>query len=113
MRKTILIKGLFVTICLLGFLPFSSNAQCYGPTTTGVTANGYTKQPTTNGNYFINHVFSTFTTSLGVPSGGSLNGNSFTITHTGVPTTNSVVNISPGETPVTGSGFPSSAPQSQ
>src|SRR6476619_430709 len=110
MRKTAFIKGLFV-IYLLGFLPFSSNAQCYGPTNTGNYTNG--KQPTTNSNYFINHVFSTFTTSLGVPSGGSLNGNSFTITPTGVPTTNSVVNISPGETPVTGSGFPSSAPQSQ
>src|SRR5690349_7015180 len=101
MRKTILIKGLFVTICLLGFLPFSSNAQCYGPTATGVTANGYTKQPTTNGNYFVNHQFSTFTDT----ANGALNGNAITMTSTiGTPSNNTITNtLASGESLVTGS----------
>lgn|GEM_PF-5695214 len=111
MQKTILIKGLIVCTCLLFLFKHLAKAQCYGPTSTGNYTNG--KKPSTSSNYFVNHVFSTFNTSLGVPVSGSLNGNSFTITSSGGASINSVVNTSPAESMVSGSGFPTSAPQSQ
>ena len=104
MRKTVFIKGVFVIICLLVFFPFSLNAQCYGPTTTGNYTNG--TQPTTNSNYFINHVFSTFSST----GAGSLNGNNFTITKSGSNSIN-LTTATPGETLVTGTSLPSSPSQ--
>lgn len=106
MPKTVFIKGLFVIFCLLGFLPIFSFAQCYGPTSTGNYTNG--KQPATNSNYFVNHVFSSFSNT----TTGSLNSNSFTITTSGGPTTNDLISQTP-QSLVTGSGFPSTNPNMQ
>lgn len=111
MQKAILIKGLIVFPCLLFLFQHFVQAQCYGPSSTGNYTNG--KKPSTSSNYFVNHVFSTFNTFVGIPVSGSLNGNNFSVTATGGLSINTVVNISPAESLVSGSGFPSSAPQSQ
>lgn len=103
MRKPIFIKGLVILLCILlhNFL----YAQCYGPTATGVYTNG--KKPSTSSNYFVNHIFSTFAST----ASGALNGNSIIIATSGGPTTNNIVSaLTPGETLVTGTGFPSPAP---
>src|SRR3982751_2342433 len=70
MQKAIFTKGFFVVLCLPVFSPIFSYTQCYGPTTTGTTGQGYTKRPSNNSNYFVNHVFSTFTASAGIPASG-------------------------------------------
>src|SRR5436305_1068288 len=115
MSKTNFIKG-FVFLCLLVF-HYSLYAQCLGLTSSGfyTTANGFTtntgKQPTASSNYFVNHVFSTFTVDgNGRPTGGSLNGNNFTFSASGGPNT-SRQNVAPGETPVTGISFPATPTQ--
>lgn len=79
-------------------------SQCYGPTSNGSYTGG--KKPASNSNYFVNHIFSIFSDE----NNGSLNGNSFSASVNGGPTTNAVASISPGESIVTGSGFPSSTP---
>src|SRR4051812_14689614 len=105
MRRTIFIKGLSVISFSLVFIFSSSYGQCYGPTSTGNYTSG--KQPSANSNYFINHVFSTFTTTIL----GSLNGNAIVIATTGSPTTNDITSsLTPAETLVTGTGFPSAIP---
>lgn len=96
-----------VSILTLVIITQSAIAQCYGPTSTGNYTNG--KKPSTSSNYFVNHAFSSFTNT----SAGSLNGNGFSISTSGGPTTNSIVNTTPGENLVTGSGFPSSTPAMQ
>src|SRR5690242_20004792 len=106
MSKTVVIKGLFV-FPSLAFFNYTLDAQCLGPTTTGNYTNG--KQPTANGNYFINHVFSTFTSASGA-NAGMLNGNSISINISGGPTTNNITSALTPLTPVTGSGFPTINP---
>lgn len=119
MRKAIYSRVLLSSIIfLLIVIPFLSFSQCLGPTT---NTNAYPvlgsspigQRPADNGNYFVNHEFSTFTSTLGLPTGGSLNGNNFTIGVTGVPTTHIVSTDAPGESVVSGSGFPSSTPQAE
>jgi hypothetical protein len=104
-RKTIFIKGLSVIFCLLTFFAHSLYAQCYGPTSTGNYTNG--KQPSASSNYFVNHVFSTFTNT----SSGEVNGNIIALSTTGSPGTNDITSsLTPGETLVTGTEFPSTNP---
>jgi hypothetical protein len=99
-------KKLLSTLSLI--LPVSyALSQCYGPTSTGTYTSG--KKPSTNSNYFVNHIFSSFSNTVL----GDLNGNAFVITTLGLPTSNTITTTAPGESLVTGSGFPSTTPGMQ
>lgn len=106
MRKTTLIKVIPPVLTALVF-PFFINAQCLGPTATGFYVNG--KQPTANGKFFINHVFSTFTT----VNAGSVNGNTFISTKTGGTGTYALSTTNPSSAPVAGNLYPATSPQQQ
>ncbi|WP_158638370.1 T9SS type A sorting domain-containing protein [Panacibacter ginsenosidivorans] len=96
------------TLSLILLISCAALCQCYGPTTTGTYLNG--KKPSVSSNYFVNHIFSSFTdTTMAV-----LNGNSFTVSSQGGATSNTISSsIAPGESLVTGSGFPLSVPAMQ
>lgn len=102
MKSLLFIRWLCTYCCGLVLFFYSGKAQCYGPTLTGNYTNG--KKPSANSSYFINHVFSTFSST----SAGSLNGNNFSIAVSGGPATNNTTNtLTPAETVVTGTSFPS------
>lgn len=95
-----------LTLSLI-FVATVAICQCYGPTSNGTYTGG--KKPSNNSKYFVNHIFSSFSD----VNNGSLNGNSFSASVSGGPTTNSIASVTPGESPVTGSGFPASTPVMQ